>query len=644
MASPKNRSTTRAQWAAGALALGVFLVGGCTRGPGPDGPSARGQEDVAALGGFSYDAEEIPGVKPWAHEDFADDPAEFQFAILGDRGGGANTEGTYRRAIQQLNLLRPEFVMSVGDYVEGYTTDPEEMDAQWDEFDAIIAELDVPFFYVRGNHDINMPLTREAWDERRGPKYYHFRYQDVLFVALDTEDAERPMPPNMEEDVATYNRLKKEDPQAAMAFIVEWMQTPEAKEAFGHGARVEFPEEQRSWFKRVLEENQDVRWTFVFLHEPVWDNPSDSFKEIDQAIQGRDYTFFAGHTHYYDYDLINGHEYITVASAGAAFTFDGPGNLDHLTWVTMTEEGPQIAGVALKGIFDRQGLDPAMFGAYDRAPMGGHGHGSVETLDPGQGVGIGSVPNLRDLGGYTTQDGATVAYGLLFRSNQLSGIPDEDMQALASLGLEGAYDLRTAEERHKRPEELPEGVVYIVVDVLADSPQAGPAQLEKLMQDPAAANEQLGGGKVEQGFVAAYREFVTLPSAKAGFGELFLALGERDKLPAVFHCTTGKDRTGWAAAAFLTLMGVPEDVVFEDYLRSNDYILPAYQDVIDQFVEAGGDPEIPRAILGVKREYLEAAFDEMETTYGSIEQYFSEALGIDAEQQQALRELYLVRT
>ncbi|MGB6849941.1 MAG: hypothetical protein WBG05_17220, partial [Thermoanaerobaculia bacterium] len=75
------------------------------------------------------------------------------------------------------------------------------------------------------------------------------------------------------------------------AFIVEWMKTPEAQEAFGHAAKVEFPEEQTAWFKKVLAANTDVRWTFVFLHEPVWDNPSGSFKEIDQAIQGRDYTF-----------------------------------------------------------------------------------------------------------------------------------------------------------------------------------------------------------------------------------------------------------------------------------------------------------------------------------------------------------------
>jgi len=256
---------------------------------------------------------------------------------------------------------------------------------------------------------------------------------------------------------------------------------------------------------------------------------------------------------------------------------------------------------------------------------------------PGESLGIPSIPNLRDLGGYRTEDGQTVARGLVYRANQLSGITEGDMARLAALKFANDYDLRTAEERDKRPDELPPGVNYVWLDVLADSPQAGPAQLEKLMQDPNVANEQLGGGKVEESFRNSYREFVYLPSAQREFGKLFLAFADPGKLPAVFHCTTGKDRTGWAAAALLTLLGVPRETVMADYLRSNDYILTAYAPIIDQFVAAGGEAEIPKAILGVKAEYLNAAFDEMTTRYGGIENYFTEALHIDADQQAALR-------
>ena len=262
---------------------------------------------------------------------------------------------------------------------------------------------------------------------------------------------------------------------------------------------------------------------------------------------------------------------------------------------------------------------------------------------PGQSLGITSVPNLRDLGGYKTSDGKAVARGLVYRSNQLSGISPSDMEMLAELNLKVDYDLRTAEERDARPDELPPGVEYVWLDVLADADQAGPAMLERLMSNPTEANAALGGGKAEAGFQESYRQFISLPSARESFRQLFLSLGDQTQLPALFHCTTGKDRTGWAAAALLTLLGVPEDVVMDDYLRSNDYIIPAYQHAIDAFVEAGGDPGIPPAILGVKKEYLDAAFDEMQTKYGSIERYFSEGLGIDAAQQQALRDIYLAQ-
>jgi protein-tyrosine phosphatase len=270
-----------------------------------------------------------------------------------------------------------------------------------------------------------------------------------------------------------------------------------------------------------------------------------------------------------------------------------------------------------------------------------HGAGTAAEAKPGQSLGIESLPNLRDLGGYKTSDGATVAGKLVYRSSQLSDISEGDMEKLANLNLKTDFDLRTAEERNANPDELPPGVRYIWRNVLADANQARLAQLNNSMKDPKAANAALGGGKAEAAFQEMYRQFISLSSAKKSYRKLFLTLGDQEQLPALFHCTGGKDRTGWAAAAFLTLLGVPKETVMEDYLRSNDYILPMDQKIIDAFVEAGGDPSIPPAIFGVKKEYLEAAFDEMTTKYGTIEKYFSEGLGIDASQQKALRDLHL---
>jgi protein-tyrosine phosphatase len=245
------------------------------------------------------------------------------------------------------------------------------------------------------------------------------------------------------------------------------------------------------------------------------------------------------------------------------------------------------------------------------------------------------------MGGYETANGATVAKGLVYRSNQLFDITPDDMVLIANLNLKNDYDLRTSMERETKPDELPEGVNNVWLDVLADDSTSATANIIGLLQDPLQANIELGNGQVEEMFMDTYRQFITLQSADSAFSELFLSLGDENELPALFHCTTGKDRTGWAAAALLTIIGVPEEAVMEDYLRSNEYILPMYETYIQQFVAAGGYPSIPEAIFGVKEEYLNAAFDEMNTKYGSMENYFSVGLHISVDQQTALRNLYL---
>jgi protein-tyrosine phosphatase len=370
------------------------------------------------------------------------------------------------------------------------------------------------------------------------------------------------------------------------------------------------------------------------MHTPAWKQAEPrNFEKIESLLTDRPYTIFAGHTHTYEYNYRYDRHYIIMGMTGGGPPSNGVGHMDHIAWVTMTEDGPVISNILQNGIMDKRGAVPAMKDYLLFNPR--------QIILTGQSLGIRSVPNLRDLGGYTTESGGIVRNGLLYRSNQLSGISPEDMQKISKLNLNNVMDLRTKAERDVRPEELPEGTNYVILDVLADADQAGPAMLEKLLKDPAKANEALGDGKAAAGFQESYRQFVSLPSAQKEFGRLFASLGDKEQLPALFHCTTGKDRTGWAAAAFFTLVGVSEDQIYEDYLRSNDYILPLYKKVIDDFVAAGGEESIPLAILGVKKEYLDAAFDEMKSKYGTIENYFSEGLGIDADQQKAIKALYL---
>src|SRR5262249_31405298 len=106
---------------------------------------------------------------------------EFQFAVVSDRTGGHRPK-VFARAVEQLNLLQPEFVVSVGDLIEGYSTDAEVLAREWREFQGYVARLEMPFFYVPGNHDIANATQGKLWQEKFGRSYYHFVYRDVLFL------------------------------------------------------------------------------------------------------------------------------------------------------------------------------------------------------------------------------------------------------------------------------------------------------------------------------------------------------------------------------------------------------------------------------------------------------------------------------
>jgi protein-tyrosine phosphatase len=254
---------------------------------------------------------------------------------------------------------------------------------------------------------------------------------------------------------------------------------------------------------------------------------------------------------------------------------------------------------------------------------------------------IPSVPNLRDLGGHQTRDGATVRTGLVYRADQLHPVSAADMKLLAGLGLRQVIDLRTASERDARPDQVPPGVTVRHIDVLADTRTPGLDGFEVLLAQPTRANALLGGGKIDQVLEGVYRGFVSSPGACRGFGDLFSTMARPDEAPLLFHCATGKDRTGWAAAVFLTLLDVPEDTVIEDYLRSNAFILPHYAPLIDRFAAAGGERDILTTVFGVKRAHLDAAFAEMTERHGTVERYFADGLGVDAESQARLRAMYL---
>ncbi len=258
-----------------------------------------------------------------------------------------------------------------------------------------------------------------------------------------------------------------------------------------------------------------------------------------------------------------------------------------------------------------------------------------------QSLEIASLPNLRDVGGHPTRAGGRVRTGLLYRSSDLSRLDGADAAAFARLGIRSVYDLRTEDERAAQPDRLPPGTEHIAVDVIRDSSDACPTQLRGLLADPKTAGEVFGGGGAAGMWTRKYREFVSLGSARCGYGRLFGDLAAGERLPALLHCATGKDRTGWACAALLLLLDVTDDLVMDDYLLSGVRLQPLFQPWLDEFQARGGDPELLQPLMSVRREYLEAALDEMTCTFGTIDDYFADGLGLGADARRALRTIFV---
>ncbi len=258
-----------------------------------------------------------PGdVHPLSRPKNIDHSEDFQFAVVADRTGG-HRPGVFENAVSKLNILQPEFVMSIGDLIEGYSMDKDEIYRQWAEFNGFIDMLQAPFFYIPGNHDYTNTVMAQVWKELYGPSYYYFVYKDVLFLCLNSEEI-----------------VKGNDPGG-------------------------IDKTQFEFVKKVLDNNADVRWTIVFLHRPLWLSEDTGYwNDIESLLRKRNHTVFTGHIHQYmKYERNNG-EYFTLATTGGISQMRGLnfGEFDHVVWVTMTEGGPVIANLLLPGIWNENAV------------------------------------------------------------------------------------------------------------------------------------------------------------------------------------------------------------------------------------------------------------------------------------------------
>jgi len=234
----------------------------------------------------------------YADNDLATCPV--RFVVLSDRTG-RHVPGIYGEIITEIERMRPDFVITVGDQIEGYTDDTTTLYAEWHEYDSIVASLTMPFYMIPGNHDILTETTEEVYRKFHGDPYYSFDHRGLHVVVIN---------------VGPYNSSEEID------------------------------KEQMNWLINDLEKNRNAIHTFVFLHKPFW---------YETTAQGKPDTLhnlfvnygidavFTGHYHEYFSGEYDGIMYTSLGSSGGGTSISPNGLLYHYGWVTVDGDGIHFA-------------------------------------------------------------------------------------------------------------------------------------------------------------------------------------------------------------------------------------------------------------------------------------------------------------
>ena len=241
------------------------------------------------------------------------------------------------------------------------------------------------------------------------------------------------------------------------------------------------------------------------------------------------------------------------------------------------------------------------------------------TDAPAELLRLASADNFRDVAGtgagHPTRDGGHVRRGVYYRSNELQ-LTHTDAESLAGLGITNIYDLRGQLEVDAHPDIAVPGATWHHVEVIGI-----PTEMVSGLTDAAAARRVMR---------EVYDGFVRSPGTRASYHRLLTALAT-EPLPQLFHCTAGKDRTGWAAVLLLEIAGVDRDTILADYLLTNDFSSATREKYLALIGEHLGADKVAvyEPTMVVEEDFLQAAYDAVDELYGSVDAYLRDGLGLD---------------
>ncbi|UKS23877.1 tyrosine-protein phosphatase [Paenibacillus sp. HWE-109] len=256
--------------------------------------------------------------------------------------------------------------------------------------------------------------------------------------------------------------------------------------------------------------------------------------------------------------------------------------------------------------------------------------------------------NFRDMGGYQTADGRKVKYGIFFRSDELTGLTEQDLAAVQALNIKTIFDYRNDYEAQKKPDPVFASVKNIRIAAI----QADQASRINMSGDVGDGdrNQRDIADMIKSGYFKQYRAdtmmmevYTKLPLGNPSYKRLMELIQHSDNLGLLHHCTAGKDRTGVGAALILLALGVPEETVMEDYLLTNETMKGFNRKLLSQLAEHVDEVELRNIehLFGVREQFMEAAFGSIKKTYGNVDTYFSEEFGLTDQRREALQSMFL---
>lgn len=256
---------------------------------------------------FAQFKHELRGSTPWTAVPNIQEN-DFRFVVIGDLTGGEEP-GKFDVAIQRINELSPDFVITVGDLIEGYTYDRNEILRQWEAVQTSVEKLEMPFFFVPGNHDITNAMMMEVWKEKFGHDHYTFKAGETLFLILNVYDPENDG----------------------------------------------FSQEQQQMVEKSLEQLSKEHPVFVVLHDPLWNLIEKEFsgaKKISELLQDYNVTWFCGHEHRYWFRNYNAHPHYMLAGLASSYHKQDPklGLFQNLMQVSVKEKQIRISNLHLDGL------------------------------------------------------------------------------------------------------------------------------------------------------------------------------------------------------------------------------------------------------------------------------------------------------